>query len=945
MKTQTAPPINSSFDDLVEAGVADASPQVVQKNGGRRVGVQTHVPGRHPGGPPGVTISGFQTNSDTDDDPGSELSEPEFASTRVNLNPSPTGHSKSRNGKSGGKRVRTRTDTDEDDDDDDFSTQLRPLALRRKGSVAPTPIRIINSNYNQPSPPGEGGGGDGDYSEKGQASPTPSATSISSLLREKLGQVPIPGMFRNKKPKEYKLQAFVAVLFLSIILLVGSIYIIHKEKELQKSYFDRIRFSSKDRRIRVTNIQDRIVLTGVLGVNLNPRDKPWPCLPENQRENETCLEWMGKARLFLKTKAPPPKGISPGSISTHLEFSTDGINTMNGNGNNNNILCYGIYWEALNAQFPLQDCYDMGEQRGGYFYGGGEMERDQWPLNKTVVPYLPFVTGTKVETDGVFQWGRSLRRYYVNSEGAAIKITDKSPLFVSINHPEPKKICFGAAHDGFGFPEEIDEVNGFKLPFLNYTICTAENVLEISKRLADKDIWERLKHEDAQLTYSMATSPIWKIRPEVLDHGNQSDVALLNHTDKIAGIHSSEGFILLDETWQKYIGDLEADTDRFMNLAETFNITKRRGFRIALTTGPFFSTQSSNYVEGLERGVWITEKSRENSGHPSRHVPALTQYDKWNSVAVLDVTKSESRSWLYDKVKGLAEKYGIDALYADMGTTSDLPEYYQYSERVPSSDHAKDMLLQTIRSIPHLSTIGVSSAVKLPKPPTFVGLSPTESSWQGLQTVIPNILTLGLAGFPFLIPGSIGGDFFVQTKKNNNNNEATNDTTTTPSPPPSPPQVLPERELYIRWLQLAHFLPVVQYSFLPNDYDEEVINIATELQKDRKLKISKFLKKAMDEALTTGMPIIRPLWMIDPLDSNCLKISDEFAIGEDIIVAPILRSNSTERDIYLPRGIWKDEVERSSTKGERWLHNYKAKHNQIPYFIKLPDTGQILSRK
>ncbi|CAL8141523.1 unnamed protein product [Orchesella dallaii] len=281
----TPPKIGSGVAD---AGVADASPQVVKKNRGRRVGILTHVPGRHPGGPPGVRISGFQTNSDTDDDPGSELSEPEFTATRVNLNPSPTNRPKSnRNGKSWGRRVRTT----HDDDDDDDELQFRPLALRRKGSVAPTPIRIINLNYNQSNSSREKSGeDDGNYGEKGQASPTPSATSISSLLREKLGQVPIPGMFRNKKPKEYKLQAFVAVLFLCIIVLVGSSYIIHKEKELQKSYFDRLRFNSKDRRIRVTNIQDRIVLTGVLGVNLNPRDKPWPCLSENQRENETCLE-------------------------------------------------------------------------------------------------------------------------------------------------------------------------------------------------------------------------------------------------------------------------------------------------------------------------------------------------------------------------------------------------------------------------------------------------------------------------------------------------------------------------------------------------------------------------------------------------------------------------------------------------------------------------------
>jgi heme/copper-type cytochrome/quinol oxidase subunit 4 len=48
-------------------------------------------------------------------------------------------------------------------------------------------------------------------------------------------QMPVPALFRKRKPKEYKLQVFVAILFLTIILLVGSIYVIHQEKELQVS--------------------------------------------------------------------------------------------------------------------------------------------------------------------------------------------------------------------------------------------------------------------------------------------------------------------------------------------------------------------------------------------------------------------------------------------------------------------------------------------------------------------------------------------------------------------------------------------------------------------------------------------------------------------------------------------------------------------------------------
>lgn len=216
--------------------MADASPKVSRSNiddnvaivpARRRVGHQAHIPGRFPG-PSGSTKTGFSEEEDSGgDDPGSEVSEPELSIGRgVSLNPSPT---KTTKGKKVGVRIAPKTSTeDEDDEDDDFAAQLKPLSARRKGSIAP--IRIHNSNFDYSNPNGTSITDE----EKLQASsPTPSAASISSLLREKLGHVPIPGMFRNKKPKEYKLQVFVSILFLTIILLVGSIYIIHKEKELQ----------------------------------------------------------------------------------------------------------------------------------------------------------------------------------------------------------------------------------------------------------------------------------------------------------------------------------------------------------------------------------------------------------------------------------------------------------------------------------------------------------------------------------------------------------------------------------------------------------------------------------------------------------------------------------------------------------------------------------------
>jgi hypothetical protein len=332
----------------------------------------------------------------------------------------------------------------------------------------------------------------------------------------------------------------------------------------------------------------------------------------------------------------------------------------------------------------------------------------------------------------------------------------------------------------------------------------------------------------------------------------------------------------------------------------------------------------------------------------------------------LDITRKSARAWIHRKLSELIRKSGVDALFVDFGSTHDFPQYYNFDESIATPDDYKEIFMKSIKTLNRVYTIGTTSATKLPKLPTFVSLSPTPSTWEGLQTVIPNMLSLGVAGFPFVNPGFIGGDYLVRQEivTESTNFESTtaydtnfengtmtlhlhSDNATTPvtfenaTTEEEPFEVKfdpkPNRELYVRWLELAHFLPVVQFTYLPSDYDPELVQLAQELKTIRKLKLYPYIKKAINDALTTGLPIIQPLWMSDPQDANCLKIWDEFTIGGDILVAPILNQNVTEREIYLPKGRWRDEMDGSSTKGERWIHHYKLRPHQIAYFTKLED--------
>lgn len=101
------------------------------------------------------------------------------------------------------------------------------------------------------------------------------------------------------------------------------------------------------------------------------------------------------------------------------------------------------------------------------------------------------------------------------------------------------------------------------------------------------------------------------------------------------------------------------------------------------------------------------------------------------------------------------------------------------------------------------------------------------------------------------------------------------------------------------------------------------------------------LKKYARESLDSGLPLIRPLWMLEPSDSSSHVVMDQFAVGEEIIAAPILYPGIKEREVYLPAGVWKDGIDGSLRKGSRWIHDYRVGEDQVAYFVKMPDNTRF----
>jgi alpha-glucosidase len=161
-----------------------------------------------------------------------------------------------------------------------------------------------------------------------------------------------------------------------------------------------------------------------------------------------------------------------------------------------------------------------------------------------------------------------------------------------------------------------------------------------------------------------------------------------------------------------------------------------------------------------------------------------------------------------------------------------------------------------------------------------------QTNWDdldGLPTVVPAMLNLGLAGQPFVthdIAGFSRGD--------------------APS----------TKELFQRWTELGAFTPIMR----THDRADKVNNWRWNQDEDTTSHFRKFafvhcalmndFMTLAAEAETTGAPILRHLMLVFPNDRDTWDISDQFMIGDSLLVAPVTDEGATSRSVYFPAGTW-----------------------------------------
>jgi alpha-glucosidase len=132
-------------------------------------------------------------------------------------------------------------------------------------------------------------------------------------------------------------------------------------------------------------------------------------------------------------------------------------------------------------------------------------------------------------------------------------------------------------------------------------------------------------------------------------------------------------------------------------------------------------------------------------------------------------------------------------------------------------------------------------------------------------------------------------------------------------------------ELCVRWTQYGALTPffrnhsgignVDQYAWSWGVVAESQIRAAIELR----YRLLPYLYAAFLESSRTGAPVQRPLVFDHQDDATVLDVDDEYLLGRDLLVAPVMEPGMTARQVYLPEGGWVDWYDDTVHAGERFI--------------------------
>ena len=379
----------------------------------------------------------------------------------------------------------------------------------------------------------------------------------------------------------------------------------------------------------------------------------------------------------------------------------------------------------------------------------------------------------------------------------------------------------------------------------------------------------------------------------------------------------------LDIDYMKGYRVFTFDKERFPDPKALSEKLGRQGIKLVTIVDPGIKQpQDKNeryhaYDQGLEKNFF----QRRSNG--DLFVPRV-----WPGESVfVDYTMPEARRWWGDLHRAYTDN-GIAGIWNDMNEPSDFIDQtgknqldvVSYDEGEKTT-HAKNRntfaLLMSRATYEGLERLRPDRRPYVITRAAYAGIQrystmwtgDTNSTWESLALNIPMFTSLGLSGQPFV--GSDVGGFIGRGNG----------------------------QLLVRSYQISFLAPFCRNHKENDGYDQEPWRFGKYyediIRKYLKLRYTllPFLYTTLEEAHRTGVPLFRPLLLNYQDDESTYNLDDQFMIGNDLLVAPILKPDVTQRLVYLPAGTWYDYWTDKKYAGGTMI-SVEAPLDVVPMFVR-----------
>ena len=376
--------------------------------------------------------------------------------------------------------------------------------------------------------------------------------------------------------------------------------------------------------------------------------------------------------------------------------------------------------------------------------------------------------------------------------------------------------------------------------------------------------------------------------------------------------------IVFDLYWygkEEDMGRLEWDKEQWPDHRKMLRDFKEKGVNVVTISQPYVLTNGraiDNYRLLDPQGLFC-----KTDGTDTTHTVTI-----WvGQGGMFDVSNPATRLWLRNRYKQLTEE-GVTGWWGDLGEPEKHPleirhwngltaeQYHNYYgnewSRIIYDLFKEDYPDRRPMIMMRAGTAG------LQRYSVFPWSTDVSRSWGGFQPQVTIMLNAGLSGLGYM-SHDVGG-FAVDP---NNKRDG---------------------ELYIRWLQLGLFSPMLRthstYHAEPYHY-KEFGDLTLRIIKSRYTWLPYNYTLAYENA-RYGLPLVRPLGFYED-DKNIARydgIWDQYLWGHDVMVAPVMQQGAVSREITFPAGTWVDINNPSHRYEGHTTVNYAAPIDVLPLFAR-----------